>query len=53
LLVGYDSYEIENKIEACYKKIATMEKSAIARTVGNTIFHRKSKYDGVSNRRKD
>ena len=48
LLVGYDSYEMEEIIESCYKQIATIEKSAIARTVGNMAFHRDSRTDGVS-----
>ena len=50
---GYDSYEMEKVIDNCYKKIATIEKSAIARTVGNMALHRDSKYDGISNRRKN
>lgn len=49
---GYDSYEMEEIIENCYKKIATIEKSAIARTVGNMMFHHEAKTDGISNRRK-
>ena len=30
---GYNSYEMEEVIEGCYKKIATIEKSRIAGTV--------------------
>ena len=51
--VGYNSYEMEEEIQACYKRIATIEKSAIAGTVGNMMFHREAKTDGISNRRKD
>ena len=39
---------MEEVIEANYKKIATIEKSAIARTVGNMALHKESKYDGIS-----
>lgn len=40
---------MEREIDNCYKKIATIEKSAIARTIGNMAFHRASKFDGISN----
>lgn len=40
---------MEEIIEQNYKRIATIEKSAIARTVGNMAFHKESKYDGISN----
>ena len=43
---------MEEIIEKYYKRIATIEKSAIARTIGNMVFHHKSKTDGISNRRK-
>ena len=46
---GYDSYEMEEVIEKNYKRVATIEKSAIARTIGNMAFHRESKFDGISN----
>ena len=46
---GYDSYEMEEVIEDCYKKIATIEKTAIARTIGNMALHKDSKFDGISN----
>lgn len=39
---------MEEVIEANYKRIATIEKSAIARTVGNMALHKESKYDGIS-----
>ena len=44
---------MEDIIEKYYKKIATIEKSSIVRTVGNMVLHKNSKYDGISNRRKD
>ena len=39
---------MEEIIEGCYQKIATIEKASIARTVGNMVFHRESKTDGIS-----
>lgn len=44
---------MEEVIEGCYQKIATIEKSAIAKTLGNMALHKKSKWDGISNRRKN
>lgn len=40
---------MEEVIEGCYQRIATIEKSAIAKTVGNMAFHREAKIDGISN----
>ena len=40
---------MEDIVEGCYKKIATIEKSAIARTIRDMAFHLDSKFDGVSN----
>lgn len=40
---------MEEVIEGCYQKIATIEKTAIARTVRDMAFHLDSKYDGISN----
>ena len=39
---------MEEVIEANYKRIATIEKSAIARTVGNMAIHKESRFDGIS-----
>ena len=50
---GYDSYEMEEVISDCYKKIATIEKSSIIGVVGNMTLHREMKKDGLSNRRKN
>lgn len=44
---------MEEIVENNYKKIATIEKMSIARTVGDMAFHRESKFDGISNRRKN
>lgn len=40
-------------MEKYYKKIATIEKKSIAKTVGNMVFHLKAKIDGISNRSKN
>lgn len=40
---------MEEILEGNYQKIATIEKTAIARTIRDMTFHLESKYDGISN----
>ena len=44
---------MEEIVEENYKKIATIEKSSIAKTVGNMAFHREFRSDGLSDRSKN